>query len=510
MTKAEQTGFKETSTYSDVVQFIDQLKGTHAPIWVTSSGKSFEGKSIPLVIASRPLVHSAAEAKKSGKPIIYIQGNIHAGEVEGKEAALSLLRRYCQEPKGILDKVILMVQPIYNIDGNEKFGPSSVNRPGQTGPDSVGVRTNGQGFDLNRDCIKAESPEMQGALANIYSWSPDVVMDLHTTDGTRHGYPLTYAGPLHPNTNRAIQDYSLGELLSQVRKESRRKYGLELFDYGNGEKDMDGKMYWTTFACEGRYVTNYGGLRNAICVLSEAMVYEPFKERVVATERFVDLCLQKFARDGARIVANHRKADEQVIKWGLDAWSGPRLAMRYQTQLRGTEGVLMEKQVNSERTKRSGPIRDIETVQMPVFDRFKATRLERFPGGYLFSDSSGKLLKLLAMHGVKVERLSDNWLGWGERFAVGKFTQAANPFQGHKLIQLDGEWRGTSVSAAKGDYWVSTAQPLGLLIFDLMEPACIDGATAWGVLGEKFPEGSYHPVQRVIGQIRVAKTVVGG
>src|SRR4051812_47861147 len=165
LTRAERSNYEETSHYQDVIAFIGALQANGGPVSLEYIGTSTEGKKIPLVIASRPLVSSPAEARRMGRPIVYIQANIHAGEVEGKEAIQAIVRRACQEgPGGLLDKVVLLVTPIYNIDGNEKFGPVARNRPEQVGPAMVGVRANGQNLDLNRDAIKAESPEMNAVL----------------------------------------------------------------------------------------------------------------------------------------------------------------------------------------------------------------------------------------------------------------------------------------------------------------------------------------------------------
>ena len=165
VTRAETSNYAETSHYSDVVSYLRQLQAAGAPISVQEIGTSTAGKAMPLVIASYPPVSSPAEARRLGKPIVYIQANIHAGEVEGKEAAMIILRRLSQDgPKGLLGKIVLLVTPIYNIDGNEQFGPVSINRPEQDGLALVGHRANGQGLDLNRDAIKAEAPETRAVL----------------------------------------------------------------------------------------------------------------------------------------------------------------------------------------------------------------------------------------------------------------------------------------------------------------------------------------------------------
>lgn len=498
-TRAERTQFAETSHYSDVVDFLKGLQRRGVPMTVEWMGQSVEGKPMPLVIASRPLVTTPTEAKATGKPIVYIQANIHAGEVEGKEAALALLRRYLQESEGMLDKVILLVVPIYNIDGNEKFGPQKVNRPGQTGPEMVGVRPNGGGLDLNRDCMKVESPEMRGVLEHVYSWDPDVVMDLHTTDGTRHGYQLTYAPPCHPNTDPDVMKYSRDELIPAIRKEVA-KGGLRLFDYGNAEK-RNGKPVWETFGYEGRYVTNYGGLRNRISILSEAMTHETFARRVADTETFVNALLQKLARDSKRVVALTRNADKRVVQWGLNPAKAPELGVRFALASRGEEGVLIEKNGKPNDT---GPITSYEPIKMEIFDRFAPTRKAKFPGGYLVPASATKVVELLMRHGVKVEQFEEEWNGAGERFRVSEANVARGAFQGHRLIRLEGTFEESVVTAEKGTYLVRTAQPLGTLVFDLLEPESLDGVAAWGFLGEIFPVSGGYPIQKTFSPIRAA------
>src|SRR5947207_5763503 len=199
LTRAERTNFTETSHYDDVVAFLDSLKTLGAKIQIGSIGKTIEGRELPYVIASRPLVTTPAEARRANRPVAYIQANIHAGEVEGKEAMQSLLRDLLfDKKKNVLDSIVLIVQPIYNADGNERWAPQARNRGAQNGPELVGTRQNASGWNLNRDYIDADAPETRGSLAMLNTWNPDLFMDLHTTDGSLHAYALTYAPPLTP------------------------------------------------------------------------------------------------------------------------------------------------------------------------------------------------------------------------------------------------------------------------------------------------------------------------
>lgn len=497
-TRAERTGYRETSTYSDVIQFLETIQ-TQNPktAQLKYIGKSFEGRPIPLMTVANPMVKDAAQAQRSGKLLIYVQANIHAGEVEGKEATLHMLRGWVKD-QTLLKKVIFLVQPIYNSDGNEKFGPQERNRPGQNGPVSVGLRPNGQNFDLNRDCVKAESPEMQAALKSVYSWSPNVVFDLHTTDGTRHGYPLTYGGPNHPNTPQGIQDYTFEKLFPAVRKKLREQFKLEVFDYGNGVRDKD-QWKFETFAGEPRYVTNYGGLRNAVTILSEAMVYEPFEIRVRDTERFVTECLNQVVSDAkwVRSITQQKLSRNMSIgQTQENQTKEERWATTYQLKQRGIEEVLLEKDL-SKGGRRSGPVRDIEAIKMPVFDRFVAKTTERVPAGYVCSDDA-KVVELLKLHGIQYSVLDRRTLSRArfETFTVSEFKQAVSAFQGHKLITLKGEWNPAKVDHGPNSILVKIDQPLGRLVFDFFEPACEDGLTAWGMFGEMFKASESHPVTR--------------
>jgi hypothetical protein len=233
LTRAERTNFTETSHYEDVVGFIDSLKLLGARIQIGSIGKTALGRNLPYVIASRPLITSPAEARRLGRPIAYIQGNIHSGEVEGKEASLALLRDLLfDKNKNVLDSIVLIVQPDYNADGNEHFDVQARNRGAQNGPEMVGTRTTSCGWNLNRDYVSADAPETKASLAMLNRWNPDLFMDLHTTDGSIHGYALTYSPSLSP-TAVTVAPYVAQTMLPEIRRRMRERQGFETIDYGD-------------------------------------------------------------------------------------------------------------------------------------------------------------------------------------------------------------------------------------------------------------------------------------
>ncbi len=271
VTRSERTAFRETSSHADVLAFLDSLQRADAPVRVGTLAASVEGRRVPWVLAARPMVGSPAEAHRSGKPVVWLQANIHAGEVEGKEAAQMLLRDLTLGSlRSLLDSVVLLVVPIYNADGNERWGPGEVNRPGQNGPAIVGRNQNGQGLNLNRDYVKMEAPETRGAAAMLLAWDPDVFIDLHTTNGSYHGYALTYATGLNPNGNPA-RDFTRDRLLPTIRERMRRRHATATFWYGNfRNQDPDSLAAgWETYDARPRFGTNWMALRGKVAILSE-------------------------------------------------------------------------------------------------------------------------------------------------------------------------------------------------------------------------------------------------
>ena len=287
LTVPERTNYARTSTHAEVLAFIDSLAKHGAVMHVGTLGTSPQGRHLPYVILSRPLVTTPAAAKATGKPILYIQANIHAGEVEGKEAMQVLARDLTLgKLKPLLDSIVLIWVPIYNADGNDAFGPQERNRGSQVGPEMVGLRANGQGYDLNRDYIKQEAPETRASIALIAAWDPDLFMDLHTTDGAFHGYALTWDPGLNPN-HTPTNDWVRDTVLEAVRKMVRSRDHFETYSYGEAfDGGTANPTGWRTYESLPRYGTNLNGMTR-VSVLSEAMSHDTFPRRIAATYAFV-------------------------------------------------------------------------------------------------------------------------------------------------------------------------------------------------------------------------------
>ena len=499
LTRAERSGYTETSTYLDVIRFLDTLRIKGAPYRFSVMDVTTEKRALPYVIASRPLVSTPAEARASGKPIVYVQGNIHAGEVEGKEAVQALLRdlAFTSGPS-ILDSIILIAVPIYNADGNERFAPQDKQRTEQNGPVMVGQRPNAQNLDLNRDYIKAEAPETRASLEMFNAWDPDVFVDLHTTDGSLHGYNLTYSPSLNPAS--PLGDYSR-IMLAELRKRVLERHGFQTFDYGNfndrgGLEVSTDSMHhgWYTYDHRPRFGTNYYGLRNRISVLSEAFSHDPFEVRVKSTYAFVRELLTLVAERGADIKAMEARTaamrDGVALRSALPktAASGP---VRFEI-LERTGDTLRTQPGMPKGVRRTGEIR---TRDMPIFDRFEPTLVRPLPALYVFAHDSA-LIARLHMQGIRTE-LATTVRGPLEEFVVDSLVRSARPFQGHNETRLEGRWRAAPQASLENAVAVRMDQPLARLAMYLLDPESDDGFVTWNVFDARIGVGRPYPVLRL-------------
>lgn len=504
-TRAERTGYLETSHYADVVAFLDSLKALRAPLAFGSIGKTFEGRDIPYVIASRPLVHTPAEAKATGKPIVYVQGNIHAGEVEGKEALLALLRDLTFAPgANALDSIVLIAVPIYNADGNEKLGPQERQRTEQNGPELVGTRANAQGLDLNRDYVKAEAPETRASLAMFDAWDPDVFVDLHTTDGSFHGYALTYSPSLNPAA--PLGEYTR-TLLAELRKRVRERDGYETFDYGNFN-DGNGREVstdtvhdgWYTYDHRPRFGTNYYGLRNRVAVLSEAFSHDPFERRVKSTYAFTRELLSLVAEHARELKERTASTPSWTVHRGLVATGVPiRAALPDSAPSQPVRYEILERTGDSSRTQPGVP-RGIRrtgrfvTRAMPVFDGFVSTLDRPVVGQYVISGRDTATLRRLAQHGVEVHPIAELPRSLDE-FVIDSVVRAARPFQGHHEARVFGQWRRATTDIA--DPYSVDAVAKAALVMYLLDPESDDSFGTWDLYASPLAPG-VHPVRRVM------------
>jgi hypothetical protein len=499
-TVPEKTGFKETSRYADVVAFLDAIDGASDRVHLTTFGTTNEKRRLPLAVIGAADA-SAAAVRRSGKLRVYIQGNIHGGEVEGKESAQMLLRELAAgRHDDWLQTMVFLIAPIYNADGNERF--ALTNRGPQLGPmGGQGQRPNAQGLDLNRDHMKLDSPEARAVVKLMNDYDPHVALDLHTTNGTRHGYHLTYSPPLHPGTDAAIVGLLRKEWFPAVTNAVRTKYGWEYSYYGNAGGGPEGRSgttvtgerRWETFDHRPRFNNNYIGLRNRFALLSEAFAYITFEDRILATNRFIEESLSYAAAQADRIRTLTQAADRSKLV-------GARLPLRARLQHTGTVTVLIG-EVGDEKHPVDGHVmyrrKDVKIpTRLADFTTFEGVEHERVPAAYYLPPDLTDAIDRLAAHGVGTTALQSAITIAAEEFRIDSSKTADTAFQNHNERSLTGAWQPAERQLPAGTLRVDMTQPLARLAFYLIEPRSDDGLVNWNLLDEALKDAKTYPIVR--------------
>jgi dipeptidyl aminopeptidase/acylaminoacyl peptidase len=477
-TVAEKSDFKATSLHADVTAFCEELAKRSPLIRLGQLGVSGEGRKLPLMILADPPVATAEEAARSGKLVVLLLGNIHAGEVDGKEALLMLARDIATaKERPLLKDLVLVFCPLFNADGNEKI--DRAHRTSQNGPaDGVGVRENAAGYDLNRDFVKLETPEVRALVRFLNQWDPAVMMDLHTTNGSRHRYTLTYDGPRYPATPPALLETVRDRMLPDVRKRLEKE-GYQSFFYGNFSFD---RTRWETYPVTPRYGIVYVGLRNRIAILSESYSYAPYRDRVLVSRAFARGCLD--------YTAEHKDEVRKLLK---DDKPSDKVAIRGKAVPLGEQWTVLGFDEKEREKPKDYSLRFIAKVEPAL----TVTR----PYAYLFPPTFATAVETLQRHGLTVEELREDIDLNVTVYKADKVTRAGREYQKHREVRVEATARQEERRIPAGTILVRTGQKLGTLATMLLEPESEDSLTTWNCFDAGLAEGKDFPVLSLPAQV---------
>jgi hypothetical protein len=487
LTLAEKSGYKSTSEHRDVIEFIGNLSKNSEYIRIESIGTSSEGRDIPLMIIGNPLPDSPASMKNDDRIVIYIQGNIHAGEVEGKEASLMFARDILQTmDTGLFMNVVILICPVFNPDGNDKI--STGNRVSQNGPvNGVGVRYNGQFLDLNRDALKAESPEVRGLLMNVFNrWDPSVFMDCHTTNGSYHVEPVTFTWMVNPNGDNELISYMRDRMIPEMSSTLLKRYKVENCYYGEFYDMMDPLKGWVMDACEPRYMTNYFGIRNRLAILNENYVYSDFRSRVWGCYYLINSMCDYVKSNKNEIKKLILDADKRTVLRGSAASMADSFAIEYDVRPTGNKVTIQ--------TFEAEPVNEVDgwktyrntgkqrNVTVPYFIDYYPVKSIPLPSAYILSIRDKEIIDLIKTHGIRIEELAKSCEMIVDRFDITELKGSSRLNQGHYLNSVKGRFVSEVKSFPAGTIVIRMDQPLANVCAYLLEPQSGDGLLAWNFI----------------------------
>ncbi len=486
LTVAERSNYQVTSLHADVLAFIEQLRELRDPrLAISDFGHTPEGRLLPLLVLSQRGHFTPAAVHATGLPVVLVLCGIHAGEVEGKEAALMLVRDLLAGVHGeLLEHLTLVVVPLFNADGNDRISPENrkldvKHFAGQIGPDSgVGTRNTAAGINLNRDYMRQQAVEMQLLQRRVCQpWNAHLTIDCHATNGSIHRFALSFDVPHCEHSGRSEPVVYMREcMMPAVRAAVQRSEGLDIFWYGNFLRDEGGSgMGWMTYTHHPRFGGNYRGLTNRLDLLLETYSYQSFEARVLATYAVLREALQFVAAEGSEIVAllaACTQPPEQVaVRYRLEAWPD----------------TLVDIPTREPYTLQGAPV----VARVPHYARFVPEQLVQRPLAYAVPAHVGRHLE---GHGLQVQWPASAPSLQVEVATVGDSVSTA----GREILEanastfLQARYQSATRDLPVGWALVPTAQQRGAIAVYLCEAGSDDGLVACGLIeapaiGVEFP-----------------------
>ena len=494
LTVPEKTNYARTTSSFEVQEFINVLKWNSPNVSVINMFTSGLRKVGSAVVLANPRVTTPEEARASGKPVIYLQGNIHPPEAEAKEALLMLMREILfGKKKNLLNDLIIICCPCFNVDGNDTWSTNDGT------PHFLGTRTNALNFDLNRDAIKLETIEVNGLYRTIFNrWDPVLIYDGHAMGRIRHGYAIVYATSTVPAAHPEPRNYVFHTMFPSLRGSVRKNFGLEVFTHCDFDTEnwpptvwSHDKAAWTT---EAKFVAAAYGLRNRMTILAETPGYPDFQRKIYAHYALISEILGFSAKHGKEMVKICQDADKDVVDKVLgkaesgelknfiegkyESWGKIDLLAYQKNEGLLIPGTSVRARSSAEALGKPELIPNVEHLTKPV-----GTREATVPRGYLIPSGLGFVADKLRLQNVKVEVLAKPVRAAGEEFIIDKLLKL--PRSGYQMVKLEGGFAPSPVKEfPAGTFRVDLAQPLANLAFYCLEPQAADGFVGWNVLTE--------------------------
>jgi hypothetical protein len=198
--------------------------------------------NIETIKSDNILLSKGLKPKNEVKPIIWLAYNVHGNETSSSEASMvtayHLLAGTDAQTQSYLDESVIIIDPMMNPDGRERYISWFKNTVGQKANPDInaiehneiwpGGRSNHYMFDLNRDWVFASQVETQQRLLVYHQFKPHVFVDFHEM-----GY------------NSAYFFFPATRPINPLLPSSTKKWG-EHFGEGNGKMfDQFGSLYYT-------------------------------------------------------------------------------------------------------------------------------------------------------------------------------------------------------------------------------------------------------------------------
>jgi len=495
LTHAEKTDYRETPRYAETIEYSKRLDQASPLIKFQSFGKSGEGRELPLLIATERDTFTPEAARHAGKAVILIQACIHAGEPDGKDAGLALLRDIAitKTQPGLLKNLVVLFIPIYNADGHERVSPH--NRINQNGPVEMGWRTTSTYQNLNRDYMKADTPETRAWLALWNQWKPDLFIDCHVTDGADYQYNITYQHEHHAGIAPSILAWEEKVIDKRVAPATEAagnviSWYLEFIDNRDlhkGIRDFNGSP---------RFSTGYTPLRNRPGILIETHMLKPYRPRVIGTYDFLRFALSEVSRDPQNLLSAVREADEKTLTDGGTYDPSRSYPLDFELSEKSTPYKLRAVESQTEKSDISGAQRVIfgtkpVELSVPLYNDFRVKKSVAPPLYYIVPAQWANVIELLKAHGLRFQTTKELTTIDIESYRFVDVKWAGGPFEGRLMPSFKVDVVRERRAFPAGSVIIPLAQEAAKVAINLLEPEAPDSLVHWGFFNATFEQKEY-------------------
>jgi Zinc carboxypeptidase len=521
-TVAERTAYTRTVSSVQLLEFIAALKAKSDTLHVVDMFISPLRKAAPAIVISNPRVTSPQQARASGKPVVFLFGNIHPPEPEAAEALMMVARDLAAgKRKNLLDHQIVIIAPIFNVDGTDTL----VNQDGALGSETpfiLGVRENAAGLDLNRDGVKLQTVEAQGMYRLLNQWDPVLLLDGHLMDRVSHGYANTYGTTTVPAAAPGPRDYTHDTLFPAVRDMVRSEFGLEVFTHALPVPNTWPPASWShdraAWTVDAKFIVNDYGLRNRLAIITETPGQPTFERRIYAQYAYITALLEYTDSHAQDIQTVVKKADDETVanvlakaeSGELKNWLDGEYRSRGKIDLLAYRSNVPDYRpgtsiLGTRPGTASGPpeiVHGVDDLTMPV-----GTRDAVVPRGYMLPADFVDVVAKLRLHNIKVQALDKPMRVEGEAFGIERMRKVRS--SGYEMTVLDGAFQPLETKEfPAGSFYLDMAQPMANAAFYYLEPQARDGFVGWSVLDDKLhalgadAHAAVYPIFKVRREVR--------
>ncbi|MBL8111269.1 MAG: M14 family metallopeptidase [Acidobacteria bacterium] len=494
LTLFETSGGLDSPGYDETLEYFGRLATASSEARLLPIGKSPQGRPLCVFVAARDGDFTPQAARAHRKLVVLVSNGIHAGEIEGKDASMLFLRELLvskQTDKAhLLDRLVLLVLPVFNVDGHELRSPHG--RPNQDGPRLTGWRTNAANLNLNRDYAKADAPEMRAVLSLFATWQPDFVIDNHATNGADYRYHVTYDLETQQQCDPALAALAKEQLLPYVKGQVEAE-GFLTAPYvqlrgpsvESGLVDHPGTP---------RTSTGYGAARNRLTLLVETHSLKPFENRVRSTKA-TNEAVFRFLHDHRDLVlARNHEADAATIYRYLHEQEPFPLVLESSAESEPFPFKAWKTRVETSAIT-GGPVLRYERgephdVEVPFFGKAVVKESVVVPLAYLVPRELTQVIEVLTAHGIEHHAAEEaEW--HAERYTFESPRFSGFPYEGRQMVDTQVSVRSERLRISPDDVFVPTGQRLLRLIVHLLEPRGPDSFVKWGFFNAFFERKEY-------------------